>query len=223
MLFGHVGGLANVLAQIDQKRFFEAHAIHWRDMPIDQKRRSAGLFFLPWQMQLPFTLSNCLQVNTQVIIKGLGRVGLIEFSVEQVGDVFPVDNAVLWDFGSRQGCKGWQYVQRAGDLVAGGARRNAIRSPEYGRHSHSSLEGGHLAAAQGACRTPVIPRQTAILMILVLDQPRAVVAGEEDVGILRKPHLLDSIQNSSDVEIDLLNDVAVQPTLALPLELGRGV
>ena len=81
MLFGEVGGLAEVFIQIDEKRILEAHAIHWSDMPVDQKRRCAGLLFLPWQMQLPFALSHRLQVDAQVIIKRLVRIRLVEIPV----------------------------------------------------------------------------------------------------------------------------------------------
>ena len=55
--------------------------------------------------------------------------------------------------------------------------------------------------------------------VLVLDQPRAVVAGKQNVRLLLDTVLANRIQNSTDVEVDLFDYVAVQTSFALAFEL----
>ena len=59
------------------------------------ERSSSDWFFLSRQMQLPLALTDRLQVDAQVIEESFVGVGFVEVAVEQMRDVFAVDDAVM--------------------------------------------------------------------------------------------------------------------------------
>jgi hypothetical protein len=145
VIFSQVCGLPDVFFQVDQERFIEAHAICRSDVSVDEEGFGAGLFHFSRQMQFPFPLPHGLEMHAQVIVKRFVRIRLVEFAVEEMSDVLPVDDTILWDLGSRQGRQGRQHVECASDLVAGGSGGNATWSPQDGRHTYPALEGGYFS------------------------------------------------------------------------------
>ena len=65
--------------------------------------------------------------------------------------------------------------------------------------------------------------EVSIRVILILDQPRTVIAGEQDIRVLSQTHVGDGIQHPPNIEIDLLNDISVESAFALSLEISRRI
>ena len=59
----------------------------------------------------------------------------------------------------------------------------------------------------------MIARQASVGQVLVLDQPRAVVAREEHDGVVGQTVRFQGPQQATDAPVDLLNHVAVEPAL----------
>ena len=101
------------------------------------------------------------------------------------------------------------HARGGGDGIAGDAGGHAARAPEDGGHADAAFEGGDFAATQRPGRTAVIVRQPAVGEALVFDQPRAVITGEEYVGAIGQFEFNKRVEDAADIEIDLLNHVAV--------------
>ena len=63
----------------------------------------------------------------------------------------------------------------------------------------------------------------SVSVVFVLNQPRAIVAGEEYVRLLFDPVLPEGVQDSTDVKVDLFNHVSVEASLAFAFEFRRCV
>ena len=65
--------------------------------------------------------------------------------------------------------------------------------------------------------------EASICIVLVFDEPRAVVTSEQDVGIFSEPKLLNSIDNAPCIKVDFFNNVAVESAFTLSLKSWRCV
>ena len=140
MLVRNVRCFADVSIQIDEERFLKANSISGCDVCVARERSGSDGFLLARKMQFPLSLADGLQVDSQVIKERLVGICFVEFAVEQVRDVFTVDDTVVGHFGSGQSRKRRQDIQRAGDLVAGRSSGNSVRTPENRGNSQAALK-----------------------------------------------------------------------------------
>ena len=199
----------------------KADAVCRTDVPVHTEWRGPRRLRFPNEMQFPPPLANRLEVDAKVIVERLVRVRLAKLSMEKMPDIFAINHTIGWRFCTRQCSEGRKKIERARKFFARCAFWYPLGPPENGRHAHTTFKRRNLSAAQRARGTTMIGREMAIGVLLVLDQPRAVVTGEQNVGFLGDAHLSNGVQNAPDVEVDLFNHVAVQPTLAFAFELCR--
>src|SRR5690606_36333657 len=120
---------------------------------------------------------------------------------EERRDVGAVDLPVGRHRSAGQGDEGGEEVDVAGDGVAGGPGGDTAGPPGDGGHAHAPLVGAALAAAQRRGDAP----------LPALDEPGAVVAGEDDERVLGEVFGAQRVEHAADGVIDLLDPVAVGP------------
>ena len=100
-------------------------------------------------------------------------------------------------------------VDRHRRFAALAVRRDLPRPAGDERHPHAALPHRSLALAQPPGAAGVV----------AVAQPRAVVAGEDHERVVGELVLVERLQDLAHRPVDLLDHVAEQPLLALPLEL----
>ena len=64
MFVRYIRCFAEVLIKVDQERFVKSNAVHRRDVMVDGKGGGPFLFGIALQVEFPFPLSHCLQMNS---------------------------------------------------------------------------------------------------------------------------------------------------------------
>ena len=144
-----------------------------------------------------------------------GRGGFAAQGGQQVETVF---GGVVGQLGVDDGSDGRHHVGEAGELSAGGA----------GFHLGGPAdEEGHAMASFPTVAFDAAPRSRAVVAVIgahVDDAGdfRAVVAGEDDEGVVGDAEFLERAHQLADHPIELVDKVAVRPGTGLSLELRRG-
>src|SRR6185503_20063710 len=131
---------------------------------------------------------------------------------EQRREVEAVDRPVGGNLGAGELEDRRQQINRAGDVARDGSRGDLSGPPEDAGLAHAALPRTALPFAEQ-------PRRAAVL---VLDEPGAIVAREDDERLLLEPFGTERLQHPADAPVELLDDVAVDPPGTLARErLGR--
>ena len=141
----------------------------------------------------------------------MGRLGRFRFTEKQA-DVLAID-AVVRKLGPHGGSDGGKQVDVHRRLVADTTRREATGPPGDAGDPLAAFPSGALALAEGAGAASVI----------AIAEPRSVVAGEKDHGVVVDALLLEGSEDFTDRPIDFHDHIAVEPLLRLALELFRHV
>ena len=165
---------------------------------LGQVEEQGFLVFALWQQEFPIVFPDASRRALRGVVEelGAGRVGV---GGEQGGDVHAVDLPVGGERSADEAGDGGEQVDGRGELVAGGPGGDASGSPHHAGHALAALEVGALAVAERLGRSAVVLER----------EPRAVVAGVDDVGVFRETFLAQRVHEPADLRIDVLDDALV--------------
>ena len=132
--------------------------------------------------------------------------GAIEFllgAVEDFGDVEAIDDAVGGGLRSCDFCDGGHEVYGGSDEVVGRAGGNFSGSADDERDTEAALVGACFSTAE----------RFAISGVRSFSPPGAVVAGEDDVGVVIEAKFFDFIEEAAGVEVEFFDDGSVESCL----------
>ena len=146
----------------------------------------------------------------------------VAFSEEEVGGVAAIEGAVLREFGFGELGEGGEEVEGAEELVAFASGFDFFWPAGNEGDLGAAIPGGHFIAAErgGAAGVTAWDEGPAVGVHRASGfDPRAVVGGEDDEGVVVDVQLLELVEDLAGGPIDLLDCVAVGAVFGFAFEV----
>ena len=201
MVFGDIGCFSDVGLEIVEGELFDVGAVGWGDVSLPNFAFFGFIECGVWKVEFPIAFSD--RSEGLVLVEEEGTLKFLLGAVEDFGNIEAVDDAVDGGFCSCEFCDGGHEVDGGSDEVVSRSGGNFTRSANDKGNTQATLVGACFGAAE----------RFAISSVRSFSPPRAVVAGEDDVGVIIEAKFFDFIEEAAGVEVEFFDDGSVESCL----------
>jgi len=162
------------------------------------------------EVQLPGTEARGIELLAAIVTEHVALNLLLIH--EQAGEIDAVHRTIRGHRAAGQPYDRREEVEGRRDVALDG-RPDLAGHPEDAGHAHAAFPGATLAVAEQAGASAGLSAH---------QQPRAVVAGEDDEGVVGHALFLERFEDFADAPVEFLDDIAVDTAAALTLKAIRG-
>ena len=153
------------------------------------------------EVEFPVAFSD--RSESLVLVEEEGAIEFLLSAVEDFGNIEAVDDSVGGGFRSCEFCDGGHQVDGGSDEVVGCSSGDFAGSANDEGNTQATLVGACFGAAE----------RFAISSVRSFFPPGAIVAGEDDVGVVIEAKFFDFIEEAAGVEVEFFDDSSVESCL----------
>ena len=201
VVFGDIGRFSDICLEVVEGEFFDVGAVGWGDVSFPDFAFFGFIESGVGEVEFPVAFSD--RSESLVLVEEEGAIEFLLSAVEDFGNIEAVDDSVGGGFCSCEVCDGGHQVDGGSDKVVGRSGGDFARSANDEGDAKSALVGACFGAAE----------RFAISGVRSFSPPRAIVAGEDDVGVVVEAKFFDFIEKAAGVEVEFFDDGSVESCL----------